>query len=160
MEMIILIGMQASGKSTWFQARFASTHVHISKDNFRNNSNREKRQRFLIDEALSQGRSVVIDNTNVSLQARAALIAQGREFGARIVGYVLESHLPACLERNRLRQGVARVPDIALHIARANWKTPTLGEGFDALLHVRIAGEGVFEEIEEERERDDEQHAV
>lgn len=82
MEMIILVGLQAAGKSTFFRTCFAATHVHISKDNFRNNSNREKRQRFLIREALSQGRPVVIDNTNVSIEARAALIEQGRELGA------------------------------------------------------------------------------
>ncbi len=157
MEMVILVGLQAAGKSTFFRTRFAATHVHISKDNFRNNSNREKRQRFLIGEALSQGRSVVIDNTNVSVPTRAALISQGREFGARIVGYAFESQLQACLERNKLRTGIARVPDVALHIAGAKLQAPMRSEGFDALFRVRIAGKDVFE-VEEER--DDEQHGI
>lgn len=157
MEMVIFVGMQASGKSTFFRARFAATHVHVSKDNFRNSSNREKRQRLLISQALSQHLSVVIDNTNVSVQARAALIEQAREFGARIVGYVFESQLGACLERNALREGVARVPDVALRIAGQNLQMPTFDEGFDELFRVRITGENAFEI---ERERDDEQRTV
>jgi predicted kinase len=32
MDIIILIGLQASGKSTFYRAHFADTHEHISKD--------------------------------------------------------------------------------------------------------------------------------
>jgi predicted kinase len=33
MELVIFIGLQASGKSTFYHERFARTHVHVSKDN-------------------------------------------------------------------------------------------------------------------------------
>ena len=36
-ELVILVGLQASGKSTFFRERFAATHEHVSKDLFRNN---------------------------------------------------------------------------------------------------------------------------
>ncbi|MEO1348280.1 MAG: AAA family ATPase [Cyanobacteria bacterium J06635_15] len=64
MELVILMGLQASGKSTFFQTHFASTHVHISKDLMRNNKNRRRRQSQLLIEALAAGQSVVVDNTN------------------------------------------------------------------------------------------------
>ncbi len=32
MECVILIGIPASGKSTFYRERFAGTHTHISKD--------------------------------------------------------------------------------------------------------------------------------
>jgi predicted kinase len=41
--MVIFIGLQASGKTTFFQTYFAETHVLVSKDRFRNNKNRDRR---------------------------------------------------------------------------------------------------------------------
>jgi predicted kinase len=40
MECVILIGLPASGKSTFFRERFAATHDHVSKDLLRNNRSR------------------------------------------------------------------------------------------------------------------------
>jgi len=54
MEMVILIGLQASGKSTYFRVYFAATHEHISKDQMRNNKHRGRKQEQLIEEALQK----------------------------------------------------------------------------------------------------------
>ena len=51
MQLIIFIGLQASGKSTFFRTHFATTHEHISKDLMRNNKNRARRQMQLIEAA-------------------------------------------------------------------------------------------------------------
>src|SRR5690349_2811421 len=75
MELVILSGLQASGKSTFAAERFAATHVHVSKDRLRNNPKPERRQHQLVAEALAAGRSVVVDNTNPTAEDRAALIA-------------------------------------------------------------------------------------
>ena len=77
MECVILIGLPASGKSTFFRERFAGTHDHISKDLLRNNRRPQRRQEQLIEESLASGRSVVVDNTNPSVAVRAPLIAAG-----------------------------------------------------------------------------------
>jgi predicted kinase len=37
MELVILIGLQAAGKTTFRQRRFDRTHIVVSKDNFSNN---------------------------------------------------------------------------------------------------------------------------
>jgi predicted kinase len=63
-ELVILVGLQASGKSTFFREQFAATHEHVSKDLLRNNRTRNRRQRELIEAALWAGRPVVVDNTN------------------------------------------------------------------------------------------------
>src|SRR6185436_480030 len=81
--LVILVGLPASGKSTYFREHFAATHLHVSKDLLA----RGARQEPLIDKALAAGRSVVVDNTNPSPAVRAPLIALGRRHGARIVGY-------------------------------------------------------------------------
>src|SRR5438552_6451239 len=81
MEIIIFIGLQGSGKSTFYQTHFAQTHVLISKDLFPNNKNPLRRQQQLIVEALQAGHSVVIDNTNASRENRTELIEIGHEYG-------------------------------------------------------------------------------
>lgn len=139
MELVILVGLPGSGKTSFFQSRFASTHAHVSKDLM----HRGARQAALIEEALRAGRSVVVDNTSPRAADRAPLIAAGRRHGARIVGYVLDTSRGECLKRNRLREGKARVPDVAVHVAAARMQPPTLDEGFDELFTVRAA-DGAF----------------
>jgi predicted kinase len=76
-ELIIRIGIQASGKSTFYRSRFASTHTLVSKDLLRNNRQPVRRQAQLIAEALQAGRSVVVDNTNVPPSSFTELHIQG-----------------------------------------------------------------------------------
>jgi predicted kinase len=52
MELVIFTGLQGSGKSTFYQLGFAATHVLVSKDRFRHNRNKNRRQAQLITEAL------------------------------------------------------------------------------------------------------------
>jgi predicted kinase len=144
-EMVILIGLQGAGKSSFYLAFFAGTHDWVSKDRFPNNRKPARRQRQLLEEALGAGRSVVVDNTNATVAERAELIALGRAFGATVVGYSFDSCLAACLERNRHRAGKARVPDVALYATRKRLKTPSLAEGFDRLFRVRLLGDSRFE---------------
>src|SRR5689334_16340152 len=87
MEMIIFIGLQGSGKTTFYQTRLAATHKLISKDSLRNNKKPARRQTQLVEEALQANRSIVIDNTNPTLADRQSLIEQGRRYEARIIGY-------------------------------------------------------------------------
>src|SRR5215203_6484340 len=86
-ELILFVGMQASGKSTYYANHFAATHVHVSKDLMTNVSNRDARQQKMIETALAAGQSVVVDNTNPTPLARAPLIALGRKHGARVIAY-------------------------------------------------------------------------
>ncbi|EPX65068.1 hypothetical protein D187_000493 [Cystobacter fuscus DSM 2262] len=144
MELVLFIGLQGSGKSSFYRERFAATHVHVSKDLWPNARKREARQRRLIDEALARGESVVVDNTNPRLEDRAPLIAIGRERGARVVGYAFESDLEACLARNAGRVGRARVEDKAILITRHHLRWPSYAEGFAALFQVRLTPEGGF----------------
>lgn len=142
-ELVILIGLQASGKTTFFHQRFELTHVHVSKDRFPNARNRDRRQVRDIVEALELPRSVVVDNTNATREARARLIDLARQQGAAVVGYYFESVVEACKTRNDARDGRARIPVVGLYATAKILERPTRAEGFDALHYVRIV-EGTF----------------
>jgi len=144
MELVLFIGLQGAGKSSFYRERFAATHVHVSKDLWPNARRREARQQRLITEALAAGRSVVVDNTHPQVEDRAPLIALGKAHGARVVGYAFASDVEACLARNAARPGRARVPDKALLITAAKLRWPSYAEGFEALYHVRLDPEGGF----------------
>ena len=145
MELVVLVGLQGSGKSTFYRERFAATHALVSKDLMRSARHKGERQRRQIEEALSAGTSVVVDNTNVRREDRAALLALARAFGARTVGYYFVPDVKASLARNRAREGKARVPDVAIHAAARRLEPPSRSEGFDALHEVRVREGGGFE---------------
>jgi predicted kinase len=142
MELVIFVGLQASGKTSFYQARFAQTHELVSKDRMPNNRNPTRRQLVLVEEALRAGRSVVVDNTNARAADRLPLVVLGHALGARVVGYFFESRVEDCLERNRSRAGEARVPDVALYATRKRLEAPSYAEGFDALYFVRMDAGG------------------
>jgi predicted kinase len=144
-SLVIFIGLQASGKTTFFQQHFAATHEHISKDRMRNNKNRARRQAQLIEDALQAGHSVVVDNTNPTVEERAPLIALGQTYGTQIIGYYFESQVKPCFERNQQRTGKARVPDVGIYATIKKLARPTYAEGFHQLFYVRIAGSYAFE---------------
>lgn len=131
-----MIGLQGAGKSTFRQSRFDATHVVVSKDHFRNNRRPSLRQEVLLREALSAGKSVVVDNTNVRLEDRQALIRLAHELGALCSGYFVRSTLSESLERNALREGKARVPDKALAFTAKAFVLPSWSEGYAALYDV------------------------
>ena len=58
---MILVGLPAAGKTTFYQRHFAATHRHVSKDLSPNAAGREARQRRLLAEILAEGASVVVE---------------------------------------------------------------------------------------------------
>ncbi|HEX8410522.1 MAG TPA: AAA family ATPase [Thermoanaerobaculia bacterium] len=131
LELLIFVGLQAAGKSTYYRNHLAATHVHVSKDLMPNVRDKDARQQRMIVEALSAGRSVAVDNTNPTPVSRAPLIEIGHRLGARVVAVFFETVIKDAVARNRLREGKARVPDVAIYVAAKKLVMPALEEGFD-----------------------------
>lgn len=148
MEALIFIGIQGAGKSSFFKERFFDTHVRVSRDLLRT----KRRQRLLFEACLAARQRLVIDNTNVTAEARAQFIAPAKAAGFRVVGYYFPADVRGALLRNSLRAGAARVPEVALFGTLQRLEPPRREEGFDDLFRVRIdeASRFVVEEWDEQ----------
>jgi predicted kinase len=145
-ECLILIGLPASGKSSFYRERFGRTHDHVSKDLLGSARSPARRQAQLISESLSHGRSVVVDNTNPTAAVRAPLIALARAHDATVTAYYFPTEVADALRRNQGREGRARVPDVAIYTIRKQLEAPLPSEGFDEIFTVRLDEEaGTFE---------------
>jgi predicted kinase len=147
MDIIILIGLQASGKSTFYRTHFTDTHELISKDLLSSSKNQSKNQKQAerIEKAFQEQRSVVVDNTNVSVQDRLPLIDLGRRYDATIIGYYFKADVSGSRRRNKQRTGKAQVPEQAIFITAHKLEPPTYAEGFDTLYYVRIGKDSTRE---------------
>jgi len=66
MQAVIFIGIQGSGKTTFYQECFLKTHVRIALDLLKT---RGKENRFM-QLCLETGQKFVIDNTNPTINSR------------------------------------------------------------------------------------------
>jgi predicted kinase len=136
LELIVFIGFQASGKTTFYRERFAATHTLVSKDSFPNARNKAARQARELAAALSAGQHVVVDNTHPSVEDRAPLFHIAKQYDAIVSAYYFPTPLADCLARNALRQGRARVPDVGLFATAKKLVAPSRDEGFAEIWHV------------------------
>ncbi len=136
-ELVVMVGLQASGKSTWVARHMAGTHAVVSKDHWPNARRREVRQLRLVDELLTAGEPVVVDNTNPTPDERAPLVAAARRAGVPVRAVWVDTPLPLCLERNQAREGRVRVPLPGILGTRGRFVAPDQAEGFDRVDVVR-----------------------
>lgn len=77
---IILIGLQASGKSTCYHRMWEDNYVHINLDTLHTRN----KERLLLEECLREGRPFVVDNTNPTVAEREKYISAAREHGYEV----------------------------------------------------------------------------
>jgi predicted kinase len=140
MEAVIFIGIQSTGKSTFYQRRFFDTHVRINLDMLKTRN----RERILLTACLEAKQPFVVDNTNVTREARAGYISQAKASRFSVVGYYFKSALQSAVERNDQRIGKARIPLSGIRATHRKLELPSYDEGFDRLFYVEIGDAGAF----------------
>jgi predicted kinase len=140
MEAVIFVGVQGSGKSTFYRERFFDTHVRINLDMLRT----RHREQLLLAACLAGKQPFVIDNTNPLAADRARYIGPARAAGFRVVAYFFETSLADAIRRNKERAGKQRIPIPAIAGTMRKLQPPTAEEGFEAVYKVTISSEGAF----------------
>lgn len=132
MEMIILVGIPASGKSSFYKELFFNSHIRISMD-LLNTRNKEGK---LLQYCFETQSKMVIDNTNVSKESRKKYIELAQRNKYEIVGYYFESNIQDCLERNKNRKD--SINEIGIKSKYIELEKPLLEEGFNKIYTVKI----------------------
>lgn len=138
-ECIIFIGIQATGKSTFYKTQFYGTHVRINLDMLKTRNREDK----LFQTCLEIKQHCVIDNTNPTRQDRARYIDAAKAAGFRMVGYYFESRVAEALSCN-LKRETGVVPDKGILATYKRLELPKRDEGFDELFYVRLLGDNEF----------------
>jgi predicted kinase len=138
MEAVLLIGIQGSGKSTFYRERFFDSHLRVSLDLLRT---RHREQRIL-EVCLRTNMPFVVDKTNVTAEERARYIQAARAARFRVIGYFFEPDPRGAFERNNARPNP--VPAVGLFGTLKRLQEPRLEEGFDRLYRVTVAPGGGF----------------
>ena len=140
MEAIIFVGVQGSGKTSFYRQHLLDTHVRISLDVLRT----RHREQLLLAACLRGKKPFVIDNTNPLPSDRARYIEPARAAGFRVVAYFFATSLRDAIRRNNLREGKQKIPIPGITSTFRKLQAPTLAEGFDAVYVVTISPEDKF----------------
>lgn len=148
MEMILFMGGQGAGKSTFFREQFFNTHVRVNLDMLKTRN----REQLLIAACLQMKQKFVVDNTNPTAADRKRYFDLTQESGVAVTGYCFDATIEELLQRNAQRAGKACVPEIAVRATFKKFERPTFAEGFSELFRVRAGAKGSFDVTRIERE--------
>jgi len=142
--MVIFMGAQAAGKTSFYKFRFFDTHVRVNLDMLRTR-NREK---TLVEACLQSKQSFVVDNTNATVPDRSRYIRRASAYRFSVVGYYFQSIAAECIARNkqRNRYPLPVVPSVAIRGTISRFEHPSFSEGFDRLYFVRIENDSFIVE--------------
>jgi len=129
-EMIIFVGEPASGKSS-FAKKYLLPHgyVHVNQDTLK----RKEKCIATAKEAVEEGKSVVIDNTNPQAKTRAEYIAIAKKKGIPVRCFHFTTEHDLAYHLNYYREKLVntrRIPDVAYRTYKSRFEEPSLDEGF------------------------------
>ena len=151
-QIVLMVGIAGSGKTTLARSDYAN-HAHISLDAIKTDfdrrcelarmysargyadtglSNNRRAEYVLIDDALASGRSVVVDDTNLTAAIRRGHIEHARAYGAAAHAVFFRDTARA-YRQNARRTGGERVPDPVLNMQMEEMMPPAADEGYASI---------------------------
>ena len=127
-EAILLIGIQGSGKTTYYEQHYRATHAHISRDV------QGASERDALRAALAARQSFVLDNTNSTRAVRAPYIRDAKAHGFRVIACYFEVPVRTAIGRNNHRQDKKPIPVPAILKTAKVLEPPSWDEGFDEVI--------------------------
>jgi len=106
MEAVIFIGIQATGKSTFYKEKFFKTHIRINLDMLRTRNRKD----IFIDACIKAKQPFVVDNTNPTIEDRKKYIDKAKNANFKVVGYYFQSNIAEAIKKNETREGKEHIP--------------------------------------------------
>ncbi|QDI89661.1 ATP-binding protein [Candidatus Nitrosopumilus sp. SW] len=122
-----MIGITLSGKTTFVKANF--NHEEIRLYYFDNN---RKKEMNYIEQCLKQGKSIVVDDTNLTKNIRKRHIDMAKKYNAKMIGIFMNTS-SGIIEQRRTRRRDS-FPLVAINKQLKEFETPNKDEGFDTLI--------------------------
>jgi len=150
-EMIIMVGIQASGKTTFVKRHLLPNgYVHINRDTL----NTQGKCLEMTRTSLSEGKRVVIDNTNPDVGSRKKYIDLARPHGIPVRCFVSSTIKDLALHLNFYRErvtngSVEKIPEVAYRSFMMKYMPPSLNEGFSQIRTINFIPE--FNSIEDKK---------
>jgi len=138
-ELIVLVGSPACGKST-----FANEHIDQTKYSIINRDILKTQQKCLAacEDALSKGKSCVIDNTNPDEDSRKRYIDVAKKFSVPCRCFHFEMDIDQIFHNNKFRVLTKVKHDLVspmvIYSYRKKHVTPKLSEGFQEILQINF----------------------
>jgi predicted kinase len=134
MQLILFIGVQASGKSTFYQHYFARSHLRINLDMLKT----RHREKIIFEACIQSKTQCVIDNTNMRKEDRARYMQHALDADFEVIAYYFATDLTSTLQRNAQREGKAKIAEKGVIATYHRLEMPELSEGFSEIYHVQI----------------------
>ena len=138
-ELIILVGCQASGKSSFYREHLATKgYTQVSQDLLRS----KEKCLSLTDQLLKAGKSVVIDNTNPDTTSRSGYIQIAKKSSVPVRVFWLQTDREHCRHNNMFRRltdyskSHGGVDDRVINIYMNKFEEPNLEEGIEEIVEV------------------------
>jgi predicted kinase len=156
LDVVLVAGLPASGKSTFARTHFAKTgHRRVNRKEIRrflysmshfgepwretdfNESDEalvKHVERKIVEHFLHAGARILLDNTSVTVASRADYLQLARQTKKRAGIVFLNTPVLRCIEQNRKRDDP--VPESVISNLFASIQMPARAEGFDEVLVV------------------------
>ena len=142
-EIILFVGMPTSGKTTFAESYLTPRgYIRVGRDVNKTNG----KCLSVGKEVLEEGKSVVYDYVNASVDSRVAWIKLAKEFNVPIRCFYFDTQAELCYHLNDFREKFSNgsekhVPKVAYNTYKKHFEAPTEEEGFSEVLSINFVRE-------------------
>uniref|UniRef100_A0A8C5WF91 Polynucleotide kinase 3'-phosphatase n=1 Tax=Leptobrachium leishanense TaxID=445787 RepID=A0A8C5WF91_9ANUR len=148
-EVVVTVGFPAAGKSTFIKENLVSKgYVYANRDTL----GTWQKCVAACEEALRNGKSIVIDNTNPDVESRGRYISCAQKAAVPVRCFEFTATVDVAKHNNRFREmtqkGHVSVNDMIINSYKSKFVAPSLKEGFSEILKIHFVPR--FKDAEQE----------